>query len=59
MTIAGSIAASAAIMRVYLAEAGGNLMVAIGHYHSHTPALSEAYQEKVLAAAVTLFRHRR
>ena len=32
------------------------LMVAIGHYHSHTPALSAAYQEKVLAAAGALFR---
>jgi hypothetical protein len=51
-----NIAASAAIMRVYLSEAHGNLMVAIGHYHSHTPALSAAYQEKVLAAAGALFR---
>jgi hypothetical protein len=50
-----NIAASAAIMRVYLNEAHGNLMAAIGHYHSHTPALSSAYQQKVLGAAVTLF----
>ena len=54
-----NIAASAAIMRVYLNEAHGNLMVAIGHYHSHAPALSAAYQEKVLAAAATLFRETR
>lgn len=54
-----NIAAAAAIMRVYLNEAGGNLMVAIGHYHSHTPALSAAYQDKVLAAAGTLFHARR
>jgi hypothetical protein len=51
-----NIAASAAIMRVYLVEAHGNLMAAIGHYHSHTPELSAAYQERVLAAAGTLFR---
>jgi hypothetical protein len=54
-----NIAASAAIMRVYLIEAHGDLMVAIGHYHSHTPALSAAYQEKVLSAAQTLFRQAR
>jgi hypothetical protein len=50
-----NIAAAAAIMRVYLTEARGNLMVAIGYYHSHTPALSAAYQQKVLSAAGTLF----
>jgi hypothetical protein len=50
-----NIAASAAIMRVYLNETHGNLMTAIGYYHSHTPALSIAYQQKVLSAAVTLF----
>jgi hypothetical protein len=50
-----NVAASAAIMRVYLNEAHGNLMTAIGFYHSHTPALSTAYQQKVLSADVTLF----
>ena len=54
-----NIAAAAAIMRVYLNEAGGNLLIAIGHYHSHTPSLSFAYQQKVLSAAVTLFRSSR
>jgi hypothetical protein len=54
-----NIAASAAIMRTYLIDAHGDLMVAIGHYHSHTPALSAAYQEKVLSAAGTLFRRAR
>ncbi|HEY0181868.1 MAG TPA: lytic transglycosylase domain-containing protein [Rhodopila sp.] len=50
-----NIAASAAIMRVYLTESHGNLMAAIGHYHSHTPGLSAAYQDKVVAAAGALF----
>lgn len=50
-----NINASAAIMRIYLNEAHGNVLAAIGHYHSHTPALSAAYQQKVLSAAVTLF----
>jgi hypothetical protein len=53
-----NIAAAAAIMRVYLTEAHGNLMLAIGHYHSHTPDLSRDYQERVLSAARALFRHR-
>jgi hypothetical protein len=50
-----NIAASAAIMQLYMAEAHGDLMVAIGYYHSHTPILGSAYQQKVLAAAGTLF----
>jgi soluble lytic murein transglycosylase-like protein len=54
-----NITASAAIMRLYLHEAGGNLMIAIGYYHSHTPALSTEYQQKVLAAAAGLFRRPR
>jgi hypothetical protein len=49
---------SAVIMRVYLNEVHGNLMAAIGHYHSHTPMLSLAYQERVLAAANALFARR-
>ncbi len=54
-----NIAAAAAIMRVYLDEAHGNLMIAIGHYHSHTPELSDAYQQKVLDAAAALFNSKR
>jgi hypothetical protein len=50
-----NIAAAAAIMRVYLTEARGDLLVAVGYYHSHTPALSSAYQRRVLAAAGSLF----
>jgi hypothetical protein len=50
-----NIAAAAAIMRTYLNEAHGDLMKAIGYYHSHTPALSLDYDEKVLRSAATLF----
>jgi hypothetical protein len=50
-----NIAASGVVMRVYLDEAGGDLMAAIGHYHSHTTELGLAYQEKVLVVARTLF----
>src|ERR1700758_214057 len=38
-----NIAAAGAIMRTYLDEAGGDLMQAVGYYHSHTPALGERY----------------
>jgi hypothetical protein len=54
-----SIAAAAAIMRLYLIEAHGNLMIAIGYYHSHTPALSAAYRHRVLVAAAALFSGKR
>ena len=54
-----NIAASAAIMQIYMAEARGDMMVAIGYYHSHTPTRGSAYQQKVLAAAGILFQKRR
>lgn len=50
-----NIAAAAAVMRLYLNEAHGDLLLAVGYYHSHSPALGAAYQQKVLAAAGTLF----
>jgi len=53
-----NIAAAAAIMRSYLTEARGNLMVAVGFYHSHTPTLGQAYRQKVVAAAIAMFVRR-
>jgi hypothetical protein len=50
-----NIAASGAIMRVYLNESRGDLLRAVGFYHSHTPERATAYQEKVLGAATRLF----
>jgi hypothetical protein len=50
-----NIAASAAIMRLYMTEAHDDLLVAVGYYHSHTPTLGFAYQQKVLAAAGRMF----
>ena len=50
-----NIAAAGAIMRTYLNESRGDLMLAIGYYHSHTPARNQAYQAKVLASATRLF----
>jgi soluble lytic murein transglycosylase-like protein len=50
-----NVSAAGAVMRVYLNETHGNLMRAIGDYHSHTPLLNETYQALVLAWARRLF----
>ena len=50
-----NIAAAGLIMRTYLDEAHGDLLRAVGYYHSHTPALHEAYKAKVLRSASRLF----
>ncbi len=50
-----NIAAAGAILRIYLDEEHGDLMRAVGDFHSHTPARNTAYQAKVLAAATRLF----
>ena len=50
-----NIAAAGAILRTYLDEERGDLMRAVGDYHSHTPARNQAYQAKVLASAFKLF----
>lgn len=51
-----NIAAAGLIFRTYLDGAGGDLMVAIGNYHSHTPLHHNAYRTKVLGAARFLFQ---
>ena len=53
-----NIAAAGAILRVYLNETHGDLMQAIGDYHSHTAALNQAYQAQVMRSATKLFVHR-
>jgi soluble lytic murein transglycosylase-like protein len=50
-----NIAAAGAILRSYLNEEGGDLMSAVGDYHSHTPLLNSDYQGKVLKSARSLF----
>jgi hypothetical protein len=54
-----NIAAAGLVMRVYLNETHGDLLRAVGDYHSHTPALNQDYQARVLAAARALFRNAR
>ena len=51
-----NIAAAGLIMRTYLDETHGDLMRAVGDYHSHTPLLNQTYQAKVLRSAAILFR---
>ena len=50
-----NISAAGAILRTYLNETRGDLMLAVGDYHSHTPALNQSYQISVRAAAGRLF----
>ena len=45
-------------MRTFLNETKGDLMRAVGNYHSHTPILNFDYQAKVLDAARTMFASR-
>ena len=51
-----NIAAAGLIMRTYLDETRGDLMRAVGNYHSHTPVHNQAYQAKVMQSAVHLFQ---
>ncbi len=53
-----NIAAAAAILRTYLREEHGDIMRAIGDYHSHTPTRNTAYQAWVMASAAKLFASR-
>ena len=50
-----NVAAAGAIMRGYLNETGGDVLRAVGDYHSHTHALNVAYQGLVLDSARRLF----
>jgi hypothetical protein len=50
-----NIAAAGAIMRAYLRETQGDLLKAVGLYHSHTPRLNREYLARVLRSARALF----
>ncbi len=53
-----NIAAAGLILSTYLAETRGDLMQAVGDYHSHTPLLNQDYQAKVRASAAAMFTAR-
>ena len=50
-----NIAVAGAIMRICLDEARGDLLRAVGYYHSHSSPLAEDYQRRVLRSATRLF----
>jgi hypothetical protein len=50
-----NIAAAGLILRTYLNERKGDLMLAVGDYHSHRPPLNLEYQAKVLNAVRRMF----
>jgi len=50
-----NIAAAGLILRTYLDASGGDVMRAVGNYHSHTPLLHQSYRARVTAAATDLF----
>ena len=50
-----NIAAAGAIFRYYLDRAAGDVLTAVGNYHSHTPFLHESYKLKVISSASRLF----
>jgi len=50
-----NVAAAAMILRMALDNEHGNLLRAIGDYHSRTLPLNMAYQRKVIAAATELY----
>lgn len=53
-----NIAAAALILRGYLNETHGDLMQAVGDYHSHTKLLNLAYRSHVVAVASAMFSTR-
>lgn len=46
-----NIAVAGAIMKLYLRETNGDLMQAIGNYHSHTPYFNNQYQLRIVQAS--------
>jgi len=54
-----SVHVAAAIVRMHLNEVPGDLMRAIGNYHSRTPHLHAAYRARLLANAARLYEPRR
>ncbi len=50
-----NISAAGLILHGYLQETGGDLMRAVGNYHSHTPMHNQGYQAKVLRSVARLY----
>jgi hypothetical protein len=54
-----NIDAAGFILRLELDAAHGDLLTAIGHYHSHTPEIAMSYRVRVIQAAWSLFYRKR
>jgi hypothetical protein len=50
-----SILVAGAILRLHRAERHGDMLTAIGDYHSRTPLRNQAYLGRVVDAATTMF----
>lgn len=50
-----NILVAGAILRTYLDQEHGDLLLAVGDYHSHQPASNLHYRQKIVQAAKTLF----
>jgi len=50
-----NIVSAGAIMRIYLDETRGDVVRAVGYYHSHTPERASLYQIRVIRASFALF----
>lgn len=50
-----NIAAAAVIMRTDIDRANGNIMQAVGDYHSASPSLGDAYRQRAIATARMMF----
>jgi len=50
-----NVTAAGLILRTYLNEEHGNLMRAVGDYHSHTPSKNLTYRVQVVEAAIRMF----
>jgi hypothetical protein len=50
-----NVAAAGLIMGQYLNETKGDLLFAVGNYHSHVPLLNQDKQIKIMDAARTMF----
>ncbi len=50
-----NITVAANLVRLYLDQSNGDVMAAVGNYHSHTPIHHQAYLVKVIHAASALF----
>jgi soluble lytic murein transglycosylase-like protein len=50
-----NITVAGAVVRYHLTQSNGDLLAAVGNYHSKAPTLNRDYRGKVVGAAINLF----